>query len=212
MSAKLDSMLLSSPDPERLAGWYVSALQPDNDTKMDPYRILTFGGFHVLFDRRADVAGRNPQPGRMILNFDVSDARAAVERIDGLGAEWLAPLEDREGSLFATAIDPDGNYVQLIELSEADYYNEMVGFDDKDAGSIPGLDHEVFVAVLDISIQALTGARAHVEGERASAEGTQHRIARAAVAAEAKVEQRDRTDLEGLLHRERPEAKFDVCA
>jgi predicted enzyme related to lactoylglutathione lyase len=49
----------------------------------------------------------------------VPDARAVVARMNDLGVTWLAELEDRDGSLFATAIDPDGNYVQIIELSEA---------------------------------------------------------------------------------------------
>jgi hypothetical protein len=35
-----------------------------------------------------------------------------------LGLKALAELEDGDGSLFATAIDPDGNYVQIIELSD----------------------------------------------------------------------------------------------
>lgn len=115
---KLDSLLLASTDPDRLASWYVAALQPEEDNKVDQYRVLTFGGFHVLIDRRDDVANTNPEPGRVILNFDVSDARAVAERLDDLGAQWLAPLEDRDGSLFATVIDPDGNYLQFIELSD----------------------------------------------------------------------------------------------
>ena len=116
---KLDSMLLASSDPDRLAAWYVAGLEPDEDTKVDQYRVLSFGGFYVLIDRRDDVAGANPEPGRMILNFDVPDVRAAVGRLDEMGAQWLAPLEDRDGSLFATVIDPDGNYLQLIQLSDA---------------------------------------------------------------------------------------------
>jgi predicted enzyme related to lactoylglutathione lyase len=115
----LDSMLLASPDPDRLGDWYAAALQPAEDARVDGYRVLRFGDFHILIDRRDDVTGSNPQPGRMILNFDVADARALVARLDDLGARWLSELEDRDGSLFATAVDPDGNYLQLIELSDA---------------------------------------------------------------------------------------------
>jgi predicted enzyme related to lactoylglutathione lyase len=114
----LDSILLASTDPERLRNWYVAALDPEENADVDGYRILTFGGFHVLIDTRTDVADKNPEPGRVILNFDVADARAVVARLDDLGVSWLAELEDRDGSLFATAIDPDGNYVQIIQLSE----------------------------------------------------------------------------------------------
>ncbi|WP_046471527.1 VOC family protein [Allosalinactinospora lopnorensis] len=114
----LDSILLASTDPERLRSWYAAALEPEEDTKVDSYRVLRFGTFHVLIDSRDDIAGTNPEPGRVILNFDVADARAVAARLDDMGARWLAELEDREGSLFATAIDPDGNYVQIIQLSE----------------------------------------------------------------------------------------------
>ena len=113
----LDSMLLASSDPDRLGDWYAAALDPAEDIVVDGYRVLRFGAFHLLIDRRDDVSGKNPQPGRMILNFDVADARGLVERLEQLGTSWVAELENREGSLFATARDPDGNYVQLIELS-----------------------------------------------------------------------------------------------
>jgi len=114
----LTSLMLSSTDPERLHEWYTTALPPQTDGPQGPYRILGYGGFHLFLDSRDDVGPKTAEPGRVILNFEVDDARAAANRIDGLGGEWLAPLEDREGSLFATAIDPDGNYVQVIQLSE----------------------------------------------------------------------------------------------
>ncbi len=120
----LDSILLASTDPERLSAWYVAALDPEENTDVDGYRVLKFGGFYLLIDSRADIADKNPEPGRVILNFDVADARAVVARLNDLGVAWLAELDDRDGSLFATAIefataiDPDGNYVQVIQLSD----------------------------------------------------------------------------------------------
>ncbi|PZF81394.1 VOC family protein [Jiangella anatolica] len=117
MTATLASILLSSTDPERLGAWYAAALTPADDARVGDYRILRYGDFHLMIDRRDDVGPANPEPGRVILNFDVDDARAAADRLDEMGVRWLAPLEDRDGSLFATAIDPDGNYVQLIQIS-----------------------------------------------------------------------------------------------
>ncbi|MGH8777077.1 MAG: VOC family protein [Jiangellaceae bacterium] len=116
----LDSILLASTDPERLHAWYVAALDPAENSKVDNYRVLKFGGFYVLIDSRDDIGNKNPEPGRVILNFDVADARAVAARLDDMGVTWLVELEDRGGSLFATAIDPDGNYVQIIQLSEED--------------------------------------------------------------------------------------------
>jgi len=114
----LDSILLASTDPDRLHAWYAAALDPEEDTKMDGYLVMKFGGFQVVIDTRSDIGETNPEPGRIILNFDVADARAIAARLDEMRVKWLAELEDRDGSLFATAIDPDGNYVQIIQLSD----------------------------------------------------------------------------------------------
>ena len=114
----LNSLMLSSTDPERLHEWYATALPPATDDQQNQYHILGYGGFYLFLDSRDDVGPKTAEPGRVVINFDVEDARAVAARIDELGTSWLAPLEDREGSLFATAIDPDGNYVQVIQLSE----------------------------------------------------------------------------------------------
>lgn len=114
-SPTIDSMLLATTDPERLGDWYTTALQPRTDATMNGYRMLRFGTFHLIIDSRDDIGDTNPEPGRVIVNFDVADARAVVAGMDGMGVRWLAGLEDRGGSLFATAIDPDGNYVQIIQ-------------------------------------------------------------------------------------------------
>jgi predicted enzyme related to lactoylglutathione lyase len=114
----LNSLMLSSTDPDRLHAWYTAALPPASDDKQDQYHILGYGSFYLFLDSRDDVGAQTAEPGRVVLNFDVDDARAVASRIDELGTTWLAPLEDRDGSLFATAIDPDGNYVQVIQLSE----------------------------------------------------------------------------------------------
>src|SRR5687768_15786489 len=114
----LDGMLLASADPRRLATWYETVLDATETADVDGYRVLTYGSFHLIIDHRTDISDKNPEPGRMILNFDVDDARAVAKRVESTGAAWLAELEDRDGSLFATAIDPDGNYVQIIQLSD----------------------------------------------------------------------------------------------
>jgi uncharacterized glyoxalase superfamily protein PhnB len=118
MSPKLSSMLLASANPDRLRAWYAAALAPVTERKEGGYGVLDFGGFWLMIDSREDVGDANPEPGRMILNFEVDDARATAARLDDMDASWLAELEDRDGSLFGTVVDPDGNYVQIIQLSE----------------------------------------------------------------------------------------------
>lgn len=120
MRTTLGGVMLGTRDPDRLHQWYTTVLPPDLDSREAQYRILGYGGFYLFLDPRDDVADRHPDSARTLLNFEVDDARAVVARADELGTDWLAPLEDREGSLFATALDPDGNAVQVIQLSEAE--------------------------------------------------------------------------------------------
>lgn len=116
--ATIDSMLLASSDPDRLRDWYVAVLQPEENSEMDGYKVLRFGTFYLMIDRRDDIGPRATDAARTIHNFDVDDARAVAARMDERGTTWVAPLEDRDGSWFATAQDPDGNYVQIVQLSE----------------------------------------------------------------------------------------------
>jgi predicted enzyme related to lactoylglutathione lyase len=118
----LGSILLGTTDPVRLRDWYTAAFAAgdgDEFTEVTPTLFAcTFGDTSLLIDGRGDVAESSPDPGRVILNFHVENARATAERLDSLGATWLVELEEREGGLFGTLVDPDGNYVQIIELRE----------------------------------------------------------------------------------------------
>jgi len=113
----IGSMLLASTNPDRLRTWYERAF----NVRADADGFLRFGGVDLLIDGRDDVTDTNPQPARVIINIHVHDARATVKHLDGLGVTWLAELEYRveHGLWFATVIDPDGNYVQIIEVTPA---------------------------------------------------------------------------------------------
>jgi hypothetical protein len=112
----LGSILLGSADPQRLCDWYCAAF----NCTPNKYGFLDFGTTEVLIDGRADVGPVNHEPGRYILNFHVDDARRAAEHLDTMGVIWLVALEERRDGLFGTLIDPDGNYLQIIQLN-ADY-------------------------------------------------------------------------------------------
>ena len=119
----LGSILLGTTNPHRLRDWYAAALGPADGreafTEVTPTMFAgTFGDTSVLIDGRSDVADQNPDPGRVILNFHVDDARATADHLNALGVTWLVELEERAGGLFGTLVDPDGNYVQIIELKE----------------------------------------------------------------------------------------------
>ncbi len=112
----IGSMLLASTNPERLRDWYECAFRVGTDVD----GFLRFGDVGLLIVPRDGLCERNPEPGRFILNIHVNDARAMARHLDALGVTWIAELEYREpdGAWFATLLDADGNYVQIIELTE----------------------------------------------------------------------------------------------
>jgi catechol 2,3-dioxygenase-like lactoylglutathione lyase family enzyme len=113
MTTSLGSILLGSSDPDRLRAWYCAAFEVEpND-----HGFLVIGDVAVLVDGRADVAAKTPEPGRVILNFHVDDVEAIAAKLDSLGTTWLVRPERRESGIFATLTDPDGNYLQIIQLS-----------------------------------------------------------------------------------------------
>jgi predicted enzyme related to lactoylglutathione lyase len=111
------SLLLGSADPTQLRSWYVDVL----GGSVDPDRFVHFGAVAILIDGRDDVASRAAEPGRVILNFHVADIAATGRRLDENGVRWISPIEYRKdgGAWFGTVEDPDGNYVQLIQLTHA---------------------------------------------------------------------------------------------
>ncbi|WP_114907827.1 VOC family protein [Ornithinimicrobium murale] len=151
----LGSAMLGTRDVERLHRWYTTVLPPDSDDVQGDYRILGYGGFYLFLDARDDVQEAHPDPARTLLNFDVDDARAAAERMEAAGSTWVAPLEDRDGSLFATVQDPDGNYVQLIQLSP-EHLAEMQA---NQTGTRPPVGMVVGEAFSGFSVDDLEAAR-----------------------------------------------------
>jgi predicted enzyme related to lactoylglutathione lyase len=113
----IGSILLASTDPARLRAWYGQAFGVTADTD----GFLRFGEVGLLIDPRGDVAARAAEPARVVINLHVADAQAAARQLNAMEVTWLAALEYRtpDGAWFATVLDPDGNYVQIIELTPA---------------------------------------------------------------------------------------------
>ncbi|MBY6537372.1 VOC family protein [Rhodococcus sp. BP-349] len=117
-TASVNSILLSSDDPDALSRWYETVFEATVSRDEHPYQVLDLDGFFIMFDRRDDVAGPSTAGARIILNVEIDDPVATAARIDELGGEWVSPLENRDGHHFATAKDPDGNWIQLVRLSD----------------------------------------------------------------------------------------------
>jgi catechol 2,3-dioxygenase-like lactoylglutathione lyase family enzyme len=110
---KPGSILLGSARPAELREWYRKTFAPGHEGEGP----IDLGGFRLAIEHRLDVATKNNEPGRMILNFHVDDFDAAEAQLRAAGVEWLVPAEDRPVGRFATFADPDGNYLQIIQFN-----------------------------------------------------------------------------------------------
>ena len=104
-------------DPDRFRAWYARAF----GVEPTPDGFIEFGGVSVLIDRRDDIAPHPAEPTRVIVNFHVADLRATAAHLDGIGVVWILEPEFRGDAWFATFSDPDGNVLQIIELTPAYY-------------------------------------------------------------------------------------------
>jgi predicted enzyme related to lactoylglutathione lyase len=119
MSLNLNSIMLGSEDPTKLAGFYTQVLGAPNPAWSDEangWFGFKAGDGGLAIGPHSEVTGRNQQPGRIMLMFATPDVKAEFERIRDAGAEVVAePYEPGggDGMLLCTFADPDGNYFQL---------------------------------------------------------------------------------------------------
>jgi predicted enzyme related to lactoylglutathione lyase len=106
----LGVVLVGSTDPARLRAWYAEAL----GVLVDDDGLLDFGTAKIVIDKR-DVAPCATEPGRMILTFAVDDISAAEARLIDREVTWIREVETTPLGQIGTLIDPDGNYVQVMQ-------------------------------------------------------------------------------------------------
>ena len=89
--------------------------------RIDRFRDPVFaaaGGFIRLLDH-SEIDGPTQEPARMQINLFVNNVSAEFERVtmaDQEVAVHRPPERESWGGLVTTLLDPDGNFVQLLEL------------------------------------------------------------------------------------------------
>ena len=110
----LNSILIGSEDPQRLAEYYTRLL--GEPTMADGgYTGWQLGTGWLTVGPHDQVHGRNAHPGRIIWNIESADVRADFERLVAAGAIVVAePYGVEKEGWIATLADPDDNYFQLM--------------------------------------------------------------------------------------------------
>ena len=81
----------------------------------DGFVNFDFGGTRLTVAVHDAVSGPSRDPARVMVNLVTDDIQAAVNRCKP--ATVIRPPErEKWGGLVATVADPDGNYVQFLQL------------------------------------------------------------------------------------------------
>lgn len=118
----LNSILVFSENPEKLAEFYKKVFQKDPDWEGDGYFGFSVGQGFLNIGPHDKVSGKSTNPERIMFNFETEDVKEEFERIKELGAKVIADPysmgEEYEGWI-ATFADPDNNYFQLMSPWES---------------------------------------------------------------------------------------------
>jgi hypothetical protein len=101
-TARLAELVVGSRSPRHLAGWYRWALGVAPGT-----------GLRV--NRGMVVARSAVEPMRMIANLTVANLMDVEARLIAMESVWARPVERRPCGIIGTIVDPDGNYVQVLQ-------------------------------------------------------------------------------------------------
>ena len=116
----LNTVLIGSEDAKRLTDYYTKLFgKPGMEDS--GYAGWQIGSCWITVGPHDQVKGRNPQPGRLILNIESADVKGDFERLKAAGATVVRePYQPGEApdAWIATFSDPDDNYFQLISPFE----------------------------------------------------------------------------------------------
>src|SRR3989344_9187812 len=85
-----NSVLIGSDDPKRLISFYSKVLDKKGEWGEGQWGgFLVCHGF-IIIGPHSEIKGQNPQPGRMLINFETADVAGELKRIKKTGAKVIA--------------------------------------------------------------------------------------------------------------------------
>ena len=116
---KINSFTLNitSEQPERLMQFYRETVQLEPEPGMGEGAFSVGGTAKFLIDGHSETIGPAKEPQRALIDFWVDDVKAERERLEALGVTFIRK-EGVEywGGMISTFLDPDGNYIQLLQM------------------------------------------------------------------------------------------------
>ena len=114
-------LILTSENPERLYSFYRETIGLPEAVGSGPGAgqpggAVQAAGVTIIIEGHSETAGDAKEPQRHLMDLHVDDLVTEEQRLLDLGVQFvrLGELEEWGGTI-ATFLDPDGNYLQLIE-------------------------------------------------------------------------------------------------
>ena len=111
---------ITSEQPEALTEWYRDTLELPVNEEMGG-GAFNVGGAQLIIDGHSETTGPTKEPQRVLINMLVDDLGAEHQRLLAKGVTFIRDPERDLHGLFATFLDPDGNYLQLVEFTPGAY-------------------------------------------------------------------------------------------
>jgi predicted enzyme related to lactoylglutathione lyase len=109
-------LLITSENAERLIEFYrdVVGLTPKPEWGIGAFGLGETSAINI--DGHSEVHGTAKEPQRHLVNLFVEDAAKEQARLEAAGVQFVRRLGREEwGGIISTFVDPDGNYLQLIQ-------------------------------------------------------------------------------------------------
>ncbi len=123
MLGQIAGVMIFTEDVARLTAFYRDKLgfTVDEDRgKSVMFATPQPGGTQLAIESHSEIRGRSKEPDRIMINLRVEDCRRLYDELREKEVEFVAePYADPDGAyVVATLRDPDGNTLQLVQVSE----------------------------------------------------------------------------------------------
>ena len=108
----LGSIIIATADKARLITFYHEVL---GIPLLSPGKLIC-QGIIIHPAQHSGVQGPPPEPFRIMLTFETADIHTLTADLQARGVHFVRlPGQERWGGWVATFVDPDGNYLQLLQ-------------------------------------------------------------------------------------------------
>lgn len=105
---------ITSERPAELFRFYRDVVALPEVAEVGP--AVRAGGAVIMFERHSATRGGAREPQRYFTSLRVEDISAEQARIEAQGATFIRRKgREPSGRIISTFLDPDGNYVQLVQ-------------------------------------------------------------------------------------------------